>query len=212
MRRRKNLLCNPRITDPLCKNEIDLKFWPKNRQQKIFLESVTKVIFGYIWNLCSAEAVRGENCGDRREAGPEEERGARVVLQPAAEAEAHEVCCAALTARRRRRVGCCGGGQWPLQPPPPPGPLPTDVGRDGGGRRRGRLRAASAKLKHLLWHGLRRERTHTSAARTRADTLSCGRECAVLHCHQAQVAISKKKYLRQSNRGTTEESADIFNS
>jgi len=113
--------------------------------------------------LCSAEAVRGENCGDRREAGPEEERGARVVLQPAAEAEAHEVCCAALTARRRRRVGCCGGGQWPLQPPPPPGPLPTDVGRDGGGRRRGRLRAASAKLKHLLCIWIK----------TRADTHEC---------------------------------------
>jgi hypothetical protein len=104
--------------------------------------------------MCLAAAVWGEDCGDRREAGPEEERGARVVLQPAAEAEAHEVRRAALTARRRRRVGCCGGGgQRPLQPPPPPGPLPADVGRDGGGRRRGRLRAASAKLNTYYVNG-----------------------------------------------------------
>ena len=43
---------------------------------------------------------------DRRETGPEEERGARVVLQPAPEAEAHEVRGAGqLGPVRKRRLG-----------------------------------------------------------------------------------------------------------
>lgn len=50
----------------------------------------------------AAEAVRREDHGDRGEAGPEEERGESVVLQPAAETEAHEVRGAALTGGRRR--------------------------------------------------------------------------------------------------------------
>jgi len=102
--------------------------------------------------IFAASAVRGEDRCDRREAGPEEERGARVVLQPAAKAEEDEVRGAALTARRRH--GVVGRGPLPPLAPPRQHPLPADVGRDGGGRRRGRLRApaelsecASAKTK-----------------------------------------------------------------
>lgn len=50
----------------------------------------------------AAAALGGEDRRHRREAGPEEERGARLVLQPAAETEAHEVRGAALTRREFR--------------------------------------------------------------------------------------------------------------
>lgn len=45
----------------------------------------------------AAEAVGGEDSRDRGEAGPQEERGEGVVLQPAAEAEEDEVRGATLT-------------------------------------------------------------------------------------------------------------------
>ena len=53
--------------------------------------------------ICSSASDRR----NRREAGPEEERGARVVLQPAPEAEAHEVRRAGQhgNAVRKRRLG-----------------------------------------------------------------------------------------------------------
>lgn len=45
----------------------------------------------------ATQAVGGENRGHRGKAGPEEERGAGLVLQPAPEAEEDEVCGATLT-------------------------------------------------------------------------------------------------------------------
>jgi len=51
----------------------------------------------------AAEAVRREDRGHRREARLEEERGEGVVLQPAAETEAHEVRRPALTGRLVRQ-------------------------------------------------------------------------------------------------------------
>lgn len=60
--------------------------------------------------LCRpAASLRREDCGHCREAGPEEERGARLVLQSAAETKAHEVCRATLTSYDGKQWNRCVG-------------------------------------------------------------------------------------------------------
>lgn len=58
--------------------------------------SARETIVGGVFR-CPAAAVRREDRRDRGETRPEEERGQGVVLQPAAEAEAHEIRCPTLT-------------------------------------------------------------------------------------------------------------------
>lgn len=74
----------------------------------------------------AATALRREDSRHRGEARPQEERSAGVVLQPAAETEAHEVRGAALTGGRRRgsavprrRVRLLSPGRRPAAVPPP---------------------------------------------------------------------------------------------
>lgn len=74
----------------------------REKTQENFHRSAGEEKSGGLFRGATA-AVRREDHGDRGEAGPQEERGARVVLQPATETEADEVCGAALTGGRRRR-------------------------------------------------------------------------------------------------------------
>ena len=96
----------------------------------------------------AASAERGEDRRHRRQAGPEEERGARLVLQPTAEAEEDEVRCADGALRKRRSLGesraaCHADDGSPSPPPPSRASSRQQLGvRGGGGATRGGVRHA----------------------------------------------------------------------